>query len=218
MEKKCVRCKKTKEVGDFYKSKYSKDGFFHYCKECDNTRKTNLLRKKSLNKAIFNKKKARYWTLLSRENLSNGLKYCPCCEKVLDILDFYKNKASRDGLDSHCIECKKIMSRLQTEKSKHKTHLRYLKRKEEQKNKKLQKKYGISLNKYNEMLVSQNYKCEICEATVEENGKLLAVDHSHVTNKVRGLLCNNCNVAIGFIKDDKEKAIKLAKYIEKYNE
>lgn len=54
------------------------------------------------------------------------------------------------------------------------------------------RKFGVSRKIWNEMLEKQNNKCGICE----ENEPTV-VDHDHLTNKVRGLLCNACNIALG---------------------
>jgi hypothetical protein len=48
--------------------------------------------------------------------------------------------------------------------------------------------------------------------------KGLVVDHNHTTNKIRALLCSNCNLILGHAKDNKEILIKLSEYLEKYSE
>ena len=44
------------------------------------------------------------------------------------------------------------------------------------------------------------------------------VDHNHTTKKVRGLLCNNCNAALGFAKENVATLELLIKYIKEHNE
>lgn len=56
-------------------------------------------------------------------------------------------------------------------------------------------------------------QCEICGST-----ERIHTDHSHDSNLFRGLLCNNCNTALGLIKEDKEIAKNLIKYIQKHSE
>jgi hypothetical protein len=74
------------------------------------------------------------------------------------------------------------------------------------KNFKLKKAYGITLDQYNELLSSQNHKCAICytESNRKYRGKIkaFAVDHCHTTGTIRGLLCNDCNTGIGLLKDN----------------
>lgn len=61
--------------------------------------------------------------------------------------------------------------------------------------------YGISLERYNEILAQQGGVCAICKETCP-TGRALAVDHSHSTGEVRGLLCTKCNPMLGFARDD----------------
>ena len=84
------------------------------------------------------------------------------------------------------------------------------------KNRKLKKTYGISLDEYNELLSKQKGKCAICG--VNNNGKYrnkpraFAVDHCHITGKIRGLLCSDCNTGIGLLKDN----VNILQYAIKY--
>ncbi len=79
--------------------------------------------------------------------------------------------------------------------------------------------YGISLEQYNQMLISQDNVCIIClksETVINSRtGKVnsLAVDHDHKTGKVRGLLCGACNTAIGLVKEDKLILNNMVKYL-----
>lgn len=59
-------------------------------------------------------------------------------------------------------------------------------------------RYGITQTEYNDMLVEQNYKCRICLRHVDAINHTLAVDHSHETGAVRGLLCQDCNGKLGW--------------------
>lgn len=82
--------------------------------------------------------------------------------------------------------------------------------------------YGISLSQYNEMLVRQNNVCAVClkpETCTHKNGtiKQLSVDHCHKTNKIRGLLCDGCNRAEGYLRSDPEVIRRLADYVEKHS-
>lgn len=55
---------------------------------------------------------------------------------------------------------------------------------------------------YDELLKSQDNKCAICKTHQQDLKRTLSVDHDHNTGKVRGLLCDNCNRALGYFKDD----------------
>jgi hypothetical protein len=82
------------------------------------------------------------------------------------------------------------------------------------KNKTLLKTYGITLEQYELLLKKQNNRCAICDKPGEESrhGKLY-VDHCHTTKVVRGLLCDQCNFAIGLLKDSPVLFMKTANYL-----
>jgi hypothetical protein len=73
--------------------------------------------------------------------------------------------------------------------------------KEIQQDRYLKKTYGITLEQYNKLLVEQNYSCYICQKSITEFKKRLAVDHNHKTGEIRGLLCMWCNKALGLFHD-----------------
>jgi len=77
-------------------------------------------------------------------------------------------------------------------------------------NKRYKERYGITYTEYKAMSENQNHKCKICG--IED--KKLAVDHNHQTLKIRGLLCNNCNFAIGLLKDNVETLKSAVNYLK----
>ena len=75
------------------------------------------------------------------------------------------------------------------------------------------RKYGISPETYYEMLKNQGNECAICKG--KSTRRAMNIDHDHKTGKVRGLLCDRCNLRLGFIEDENfsEKALQyLAQY------
>ena len=89
----------------------------------------------------------------------------------------------------------------------------------------LRHNYNITIEEYNKILENQSDSCAICKCNKKDNIKYsenkvrdLAVDHCHVTGKVRGLLCYSCNLAIGMLKDNIARAKKLVKYLEEHEE
>lgn len=76
------------------------------------------------------------------------------------------------------------------------------------------KRFGITLEDYNNILISQNYKCKICGKGYSESKVALAVDHDHITGKVRGLLCYNCNIGLGNYRDSIELLEKAIIYLK----
>lgn len=94
---------------------------------------------------------------------------------------------------------------------------RYSNNKEKYWARSLEKIYGISAKDYKEILGQQNYVCAICEDT-NSNGKRLGVDHSHLTGKVRGILCSDCNMALGKFFDDYRLLEKASQYLRKFED
>ena len=85
----------------------------------------------------------------------------------------------------------------------------------------LKRHYGITVDRYNEMLDAQNGCCAIC-AKPEANeikGKVvsLAVDHDHSTGAIRALLCSNCNRGLGLFNDDPELLDKAKSYLASHD-
>ncbi len=83
----------------------------------------------------------------------------------------------------------------------------------------LKRVFGLSLADYITMAVKQGGVCLICaqvETRKDRSGKVkpLSVDHDHLTGKVRGLLCDACNNAIGNLRDDPQIARAVARYLE----
>ena len=70
-------------------------------------------------------------------------------------------------------------------------------------------RYGIDQATYDAMLIAQSGLCAICSVSMH----VPYVDHNHTTDAVRALLCNNCNVAIGFLNDSHALAYALGDYL-----
>lgn len=88
--------------------------------------------------------------------------------------------------------------------------------------KELRKNFDMEPEDYDRLLGEQLGVCAICERpeSVERGGKSewLSVDHCHTTGKVRGLLCTQCNHAIGKLDDDPELMRRAIAYIEKHGD
>ena len=78
----------------------------------------------------------------------------------------------------------------------------------------IKKTYKISYEDWLKIWESQDGKCAICgESFVKPSDA--HTDHNHKTGKIRGLLCRNCNIAVGLFKDNPELTIKATEYILK---
>lgn len=138
-------------------------------------------------------------------------KKCPKCHKRRE---FSKNKARFDGLDSWCKVCKSTWSEEYHKKHPHLRRQRRLRNLgrifKYMRSYRLRTKYGLTETMFEKILKLQNRRCAICR-TKKPRGKYKSwqVDHDHVTNEVRGLLCFNCNKHLGYFE-------RLAKQILKY--
>jgi len=74
------------------------------------------------------------------------------------------------------------------------------------------RKYRITYNDYIKALKKQNNKCGICKQEFKEDN--FYFDHNHKTKKFRGLLCSNCNLGIGLLKDNKKIINNAVKYLK----
>lgn len=82
---------------------------------------------------------------------------------------------------------------------------------------KLKRKYGLSLEQYNQLFLAQNGLCKGCLKHASQLPKNLAVDHDHSTGLVRGLLCTQCNFAVAHSQDSAATLRRLADYLEAIN-
>lgn len=116
-----------------------------------------------------------------------GHKRCPQCEEIKPHSEWERNKTSSDGWSSYCRSCRAKNNRAG-----------YFKR-----------QYGITEDDRDQMIAEQMGLCVICLSAPAAH-----VDHCHKTGKVRGVLCFNCNSAIGKLGDDPDTVRRAAAYLE----
>ena len=84
----------------------------------------------------------------------------------------------------------------------------------------LKKIYGLGREDYIELLTKQHGVCAICanpeSLTLHGQKKRLSVDHNHTTGKIRGLLCHNCNTALGLVNEDCRVLLSMIRYVEQH--
>lgn len=118
----------------------------------------------------------------------------------------YQKRGDRYSLRATCKAC-----RSQTEAKRYKSLTP--EQKEQQRAQALFKLYGVTVENYNDMFESQAGRCAGCCRHQSDLPKSLSVDHCHKTGKVRGLLCQGCNAAIGLVKESKETLTNLVIYL-----
>jgi hypothetical protein len=116
-----------------------------------------------------------------------GKKKCRKCEEIKDLSDFYvKNRKSKYSIVHHSSTCKSCTKEIRKPKN-----FIYS----------LHSKYKITEDIFQNILSSQENKCQICKNPFSDINKI-QVDHDHDTGKVRGLLCIKCNTGIGKLNED----------------
>ncbi len=78
----------------------------------------------------------------------------------------------------------------------------------------MKRNYGLDFSEYNKMLEKQNGVCAICSSSPpDHHKKRLNIDHCHTTGRIRGLLCDACNRALGLLKDSPDLMLKAISYL-----
>jgi len=81
----------------------------------------------------------------------------------------------------------------------------------------LNRKYGISQSDYDDLLDAQGGGCAFCGKSAGDQKRYksyLHVDHDHKTGRVRGLLCDQCNLALGRLGDSVDRIRSILSYLE----
>lgn len=120
-------------------------------------------------------------------------KVCAKCKVNKLASEYHKSKEEKSGLATYCKECHGVMSYRNN----------------------VLKRYGLTLEDYNEMFKNQEGRCAICGKHQSEFSKRLFVDHNHTTGKVRALLCSSCNMKVGLV--EKSKVERIKEYLDKHD-
>lgn len=80
--------------------------------------------------------------------------------------------------------------------------------------------YGLTVEDYQRLLILQGGVCAICQRPERRRNRAgeireLCVDHDHATGAVRGLLCTDCNQALGLFEDDTRRLIEAVSYLRR---
>lgn len=74
---------------------------------------------------------------------------------------------------------------------------------------------GVTQEQYLQMYKAQGGKCGICNRRLySKRYKAFCVDHCHATGEIRGLLCHNCNRALGMFQDDPDRLHRAAEWVK----
>lgn len=159
-------------------------------------------------------------------------KICSKCQIEQPLTNFSKSKSCLYGVRKICKTCINKAYKIYHISYYEKNHelLKFKSRnnrikslakfKEYDKKRRLIKKYGISFEDKIKILESQNNKCKICDISlnIETNPKQVNVDHCHIKNKIRGILCRDCNLGLGHFKDSINSINRAIEYLNNEND
>lgn len=185
----CRDCQRDLPLTEFTNNRRSKDGLAFYCKICARERHAASRRRRCGPAKTRNGQ--------GPKNIEPGHKWCPECDAVLPLSAFSTNRGQRNGVDPYCKPCFNAIK--QQNKSKIHGSVR---------NYHLRRRYGITVNDFDRMLAEQGGVCAICREAPAQH-----VDHDHATLRVRGLLCFNCNGALGQFRDRADLMLRAVHYL-----
>lgn len=118
--------------------------------------------------------------------IKDGKKRCTKCKEWKSVDEFYGSSRKTGGLMGECKVCNKKRAR-ETKIRLYGSDTNYYRI----------RRYGLNQDAVDAIIMEQNGLCAICQLR-----KPIAIDHCHTINKVRGILCNACNSALGVFKED----------------
>ena len=133
------------------------------------------------------------------------IKTCSACNCNKPIDQFGICSGYRDGHRGQCNQCRtaKQTERLRENPDKRRTTA-------QSRAQSLRQRYGLTVEQYRALHSMQQDRCAICGIV----SKKLHVDHCHKTGQVRGLLCFDCNLALGRVGDSLEGIRRFVQYLE----
>lgn len=153
---------------------------------------------------------------------TTGLKFCNGCEEWRSKGEFNKDNKSKDGLSYRCRSCRKkyrredeVKARTSVYNKKYADKKPDLMKAKDRKNS-LKRFWNMTVEQFEEMKAAQGETCALCPKTESNPHKALCIDRCHETGKIRGLLCDNHNRAMGLFKDSIEDMEKAINYLKSY--
>jgi hypothetical protein len=154
------------------------------------------------------------------EFYSHG-RYCKACSRAYywanrDAALAQAKKLYRANREAR-LECQREYRLKNRERFAQKDRAYYLRNQERIEDYRRFRKYGVTREQYDAMRAAQGGGCAICGSPAPGRGKTkLHVDHDHATGQVRGLLCGDCNTAIGSFRESVARLLSAAEYLRKH--
>jgi len=201
--KHCTACNTEKPESEFYRDRSRPDGLNWRCKPCHRLHIADVAMRPPRNLA------------------PEGMKRCQRCKETKPLDQFFADKNQYDGKQRACRDCQVTRHKNWVDKNRPqlaaKQRERYRKNLDRYADYERRGHYGLPPGAYAQMLSEQGGGCAICHTSDPAPSRNFAVDHNHKTNKVRGLLCGNCNNGLGRFRDDPTLLEEAIKYLLKYS-
>ena len=129
--------------------------------------------------------------------------WCDWCS-AFEVTDHFRWVVKKDGLATRnvCSARHLAVDKVRRDSSPPKPRKRTARERAAERGYKLKSSYGLTEAEYDTILAAQGGGCSLCGEPPSH--RRLCVDHNHDTGRVRGLLCDNCNQALGKLKDNVE--------------
>jgi hypothetical protein len=80
------------------------------------------------------------------------------------------------------------------------------------------KEYGLTHEMFQQMVLNQHGLCAICFEPFGNDPKNCCIDHDHGSDRVRGLLCKLCNMALGCFREKRPLFVRAVQYLDWYEQ
>lgn len=195
--KMCKKCWNPLPKESFSRDPNRADGLGVYCRRCSSRAEWITCavcgREKTTDKFAKDTKRCKTC------DDDSGEQHCSKCRQILPVSFFYRSIKRKNGRHPRCKQCCK---------SPMDPHYRR------------RTTFGIEPVDYIKLLKKQKNVCAICSRpewrTMRGKVRSLSIDHDHKTGKVRGLLCTDCNLGIGRLKDDPNLLRNAIKYLKRH--
>ena len=233
-DRQCARCHLVKPMSAFPRVRQGTEKRRSYCNDC-NTLEAAVYRRRQADLALATKHLPRskkcslcghmrmaddyIWgadgrrtttvCIHCRKGRDKEALRCSKCQEVKSARDFYWREDGRLRY-RHCRTCQGAMVARWTSQNREKVNAYsgvYRKA----------RSFGMTIPEFEAFEATLPKACEVCGSTTNDStdGRRLALDHDHATNRLRGVLCGNCNNALGRVGDDAALLEALAAYLRR---
>lgn len=193
--KRCKQCGvEKKETSEFFYFRKDTQKFKNICRECHN--RYNRSKYYEYNNETVSYKNER------QKLYDSGFLRCSDCGGIMTLDKFNSQPSGFANKKPYCKNCQKIRRKKVVESESQKERWNRSRR---------LKKYGLTFEQYEAVMLKQNNKCKICGTEVDMT--TVAIDHCHSNGHIRGFLCGTCNSGLGFFKDNTDYLRTAIEYL-----